>query len=42
MEVAMVEAVLNRVLNRVMDGYSEADEYDNSKTWRQMRSSQKK
>jgi len=25
-----------------MDGYSEADGYGNSKTWRQMRSGQKK
>ena len=29
-------------LNRGMHGYSEADEYDNSKIWRQMRSGQKK
>jgi len=27
---------------RGMDGYSEADEYGNSKIWRQMRSGQKK
>ena len=27
---------------RGMDGYSEADEYGNSKIWRQMRSRQKK
>jgi len=27
---------------RGMDGYSEADGYGNSKTWRQMRSGQKK
>ena len=36
----MVEAVL--VYYRGMDGYSEADVYGNSKTWRQMRSGQKK
>jgi len=33
----MVEAVWYRG----MDGYSEADEYGNSKIWRQMRSGQK-
>jgi len=38
MEVAMVEAVLYRG----MDGYSEADGCGNSKIWRQMRSGQKK
>ena len=38
MEVAMVEAVL---VSRY-DGYSEANEYGNSKIWRRMQSGQKK
>ena len=38
MEVAMVEAVLDRGMN----GCSEADGYGNSKIWRQMRSGRKK
>jgi len=38
MELAMVEAVL---VSRY-EGYSEADEYGNSKVWRQMRSDRKK
>ena len=37
MEVAMVEAGIES-----MDGYSEAGGCGNSKTWRQMRSGQKK
>jgi len=37
MEVATVEAVSVSI-----DGYSEADEYGNSKIWRQMRSGQEK
>ena len=38
MEVAMVEPVL---VSRY-DGYSEANEYGNSKIWRRMQSGQKK
>ena len=40
MEVAMVEAVLVSRYGRSL--YSEADEYGNSKIWRQMVSGQKK